>query len=203
MTTAGDRVSMTLLDWRRRVATLYAEVRASAELDPAGTLGRFRVERDRLFREHPESPLAPEAQAGFRGLSYWPYDPAMRFEADVEAVPAEPVTVTSLSGEAFRLERIGRVRLPVGALEVYWIAAYGGGILVPFRDATSGTETYGAGRYLLDTVKGADLGGSGDRLVLDFNYAYHPSCAYDPRWSCPLAPPANRLGVAVKAGERL
>ncbi len=194
---------MTLLDWRRRVAELYAEVRASAERDPGGTLGRFRFERDRLFRDHPESPLEPEARAGFRGLSYWPYDPAMRFEADVEALPAEPVTATSLSGDAFPLERIGRVRLPVGALEVYWIAVYGGGILVPFRDATSGTETYGAGRYLLDTIKGADLGGSGDRLVLDFNYAYHPSCAYDPRWRCPLAPPANRLGVPVRAGERL
>ena len=196
-------MSMTLLDWRRRVAAMYAEVRASAERDPAGTVGRFRIERDRLFRDHPESPLAPEARGGFRGVPYWPYDPALRFAADVEALPEEPITATSLSGEAFRLERIGRVRLPIGELEVYWIAVYGGGVLIPFRDATSGTETYGAGRYLLDTVKGADLGGSGDRLVLDFNYAYHPSCAYDPKWSCPLAPPANRLEVPVTAGERL
>ncbi len=196
-------MSMTLLDWRRRVAAMYAEVRASAERDPAGAAGRFRVERDRLFREHPESPLPPEARAGFRGIPYWSYDPALRFAADVEPLPAEPVTVTSLTGEDFGLQRIGRVRLPIGVLQVYWIAAYGGGAFIPFRDATSGAETYGAGRYLLDTVKGADLGGSGDRLVLDFNYAYHPSCAYDPRWSCPLAPPANRLAVAVRAGERL
>ncbi len=95
------------------------------------------------------------------------------------------------------------MRLPIGELDVYWIAVYGGGVFIPFRDATSGSETYGAGRYLLDTIKGADLGGSGDRLVLDFNYAYHPSCAYDPRWSCPLAPPANRLESAVRVGERL
>ena len=196
-------MSMTLLDWRRRVAAMYAEVRTTAEQDPAGTVARFRAERDRLFREHPESPLPPEERAGFRGISYWPYDPAMRFAADVEPLPAEPVTATSLAGEDFRLERIGRVRLPIGDLEVYWIAVYGGGVFVPFRDGTSGAETYGAGRYLLDTVKGADLGGSGDRLVLDFNYAYHPSCAYDPRWSCPLAPPANRLVVPVRAGERL
>jgi len=196
-------VSMTLLDWRRRVAAMYAEVRASAGRDPAATAGRFRAERDRLFREHPDSPLPPEARAGFRGIPYWPYDPAMRFAADVEPLPAEPVTATSLAGEDFRLERIGRVRLPIGDLEVYWIAAYGGGVFIPFRDATSGAETYGAGRYLLDTIKGADLGGSGNRLVLDFNYAYHPSCAYDPRWSCPLAPPANRLVVPVRAGERL
>ena len=196
-------MSMTLLDWRRRVAAMYAEARASAKRDPAATVARFRAERDRLFREHPDSPLTPEERAGFRGIPYWPYDPAMRFSADVEPLPAGPVTATSLSGEDFRLERIGRVRLPIGDLEVYWIAVYGGGVFVPFRDGTSGAETYGAGRYLLDTIKGADLGGSGDRLVLDFNYAYHPSCAYDPRWSCPLAPPANRLAVPVRAGERL
>ena len=204
---AQPRVSLTLLDWRRRVAAMYAEVRANAEQDPVGTADRFRAERDRLFREHPESPLPSAARARFRGISWWPYDPTMRFEADVEAdvqaLPPAPVTATSLSGEAFRLERIGRVRLPIGELDVYWIAAYGGGVFLPFRDATSGTETYGAGRYLLDTIKGADLGGSGNRLVLDFNYAYHPSCAYDPRWSCPLAPPANHLAMPVRAGERL
>jgi uncharacterized protein len=194
---------MTLLDWRRRVAAMYAGVRATAEQDPAGTVARFRAERDRLFRDHPQSPLAPEARRAFRGVPYWPHDPALRFEAEVEPLPVQPVTATSLSGEAFRLERIGRVRLPVGDLEVYWITVYGGGVFIPFRDATSGTETYGAGRYLLDTVKGADLGGSGDRLVLDFNYAYHPSCAYDPRWSYPLAPPANYLSGPVRAGERL
>ncbi len=63
-------------------------------------------------------------------------------------------------------------------------------------------ESYGGGRYLLDTVKGADLGGTDGRLVVDFNYAYNPSCAYDPQWSCPLAPPANRLTVPILAGER-
>jgi uncharacterized protein len=75
-------------------------------------------------------------------------------------------------------------------------------VFVPFADATAGDETYGAGRYLLDTVKGADLGTDGGRLVLDFNLAYNPSCSYDPRWSCPLAPPPNRLAVAVRMGER-
>jgi len=196
-------MSLTLLDWRRAVAALYADVRATADLDPDGALARFRAGRDRLFRGHPDSPLPPERRAGFAGLPYWPRDLALRFEALVEPLPAEARTTMSITGEAFPLERIGRVRLPVGDLEVYWIAVYGGGVFVPFRDSTAGTETYGAGRYLLDTVKGADLGGSGDRLVLDFNYAYHPSCAYDPRWSCPLAPPANRLELPVRAGERL
>jgi uncharacterized protein len=201
-------MAMTLLDWRRRVAAMYAEVRTSADRDPTGALERFRSERDRLFRDHPQTPLASGARTGFAGVPYWPHDPALRFEAEVEPLPpapqaAAPLFATSITGEEFRLERIGRVRLPVGDLEVYWITVYGGGVFIPFRDATSGTETYGAGRYLLDTVKGADLGGSGDRLVLDFNYAYHPSCAYDPRWSCPLAPPANYLSGPVRAGERL
>lgn len=90
-------------------------------------------------------------------------------------------------------------------LSVFWLEGYGGGLFLPFRDATSGGETYGAGRYLLDTIKGADLGGDPARgeLLLDFNLAYHPSCAYDPRWNCPLAPRENWLSVAVPVGERL
>lgn len=196
-------MSLTLLDWRRSVAALYADVRRDAARDPDGALLRFRAARDRLFRDHPDSPLPRDGRGGFAGLRHWPRDPVLRFEAIVEPLAPEPATATSLAGESFPLERIGRVRLPVGDLDVYWIAVYGGGIFVPFRDATAGRETYGAGRYLLDTVKGADLGGAGDRLVLDFNYAYHPSCAYDPRWSCPLAPPANHLAVPIRAGERL
>ena len=132
----------------------------------------------------------------------------MRVEAELEPDPegAELVIPTS-TGEPTRFTRIGFVR-PVLAgapvsLAVYWLEGYGGGLFLPFRDALAGAETYGGGRYLLDTVKGADLGMSadGERLVLDFNYAYNPSCAYDPRWSCPLAPPENRLTVAVAAGE--
>jgi uncharacterized protein (DUF1684 family) len=89
-----------------------------------------------------------------------------------------------------------------GELTLYWMAGYGGGSFLPFADATSGHETYGAGRYLLDSIKGADLGSEGDKVVLDFNFAYFPSCAYSPRYICPLPPPANRLPRAVTAGER-
>lgn len=109
--------------------------------------------------------------------------------------------------EAFT--KIGRVtvRLPGGTRElgVYWMAGYAGGIFLPFRDATNGAETYGAGRYLLDTAKSADLGAGAlpGSLILDFNFAFHPSCAFDPRWSCPLAPPENRLDLRIEAGERL
>ena len=113
------------------------------------------------------------------------------------------------SGDALDFRRLGEVVLPrpdgVRTLALYWMAGYAGGLFLPFRDATNGSATYGAGRYLLDTAKSADLGGdvAAGRLVLDFNFAFHPSCAFDPRWSCPLAPPDNRLDIAVEAGERL
>ena len=91
-----------------------------------------------------------------------------------------------------------------GELILYWIMGYGGGVFLPFADETNGVETYGGGRYLLDTIKGADLGTAPDgRVILDFNFSYCPSCAYSPRWVCPLPPPANRLRASVRAGERL
>lgn len=193
-------MSLTLLDWRRRVAALYAAVRATSAADPEGALARFRAGRDELFATHPDSPLPPPAD---RALPYAPYDPGLRFEAEVDAdVERERLFVATSDGAPFAMERIGRVRLAVGALDVWWLLAYGGGLFVPFSDATAGDTTYGGGRYLLDTAKGADLGGSDGRLVVDFNYAYHPSCFYDPRWACPLAPPGNRLGARVDAGER-
>ena len=196
-------MSLTLLDWRRTVAALYADVRAEATGDPVNALERFRTAKDRLFAAHPESPVPTAERPRFEGLRYWPYDPALRFEAEVE--PLEPLRLMAQggSGVPYPLDRIGRLRLPIGTLDVYWVAVYGGGVFLPFRDETNGATTYGAGRYVLDTVKGADLGGADGRLVVDFNYAYHPSCAYDPRWSCPLAPPSNRLAGPVEAGERL
>ena len=195
-------MTLDLLDWRRRVAAIYAEVRAGARSDPEGTLERFRAARDALFATHSQSPLPVEARDDFKGLFYAPYDGDLRFDVDVDT-SAEPVAfgITSSAEEAMRLTRFGRVELPIGSLDVYWIDVYGGGVFVPFRDTTAGDISYGGGRYLLDTVKGADLGGEDGRLVLDFNYAYHPSCFYDPRWSCPLAPPGSRLDCRVAAGE--
>jgi uncharacterized protein (DUF1684 family) len=87
-------------------------------------------------------------------------------------------------------------------LQLLWIMGYGGGLFLPFRDTTNSTETYEGGRYLLDTIKGADLGQERGKLVIDFNYAYNPSCAYDSRWHCPLAPPENWLDAPILAGER-
>jgi uncharacterized protein (DUF1684 family) len=199
--------SLDLADWRRQVAELYAELRADPE-PGADRLARFRAAKDRLFAEHRQSPIPAAERPTFSGLAYWPHDGDLRQRADFKADPAPPAADLPVStGKAFAFSRVGWARFSLdGAdrrLAVYWLAGYGGGLFVPFRDATSGTTTYGGGRYLWDSVKGADLGSSGDRLVLDFNYAYHPSCTYDPRWSCPLAPRENWLDVPIQAGERL
>ncbi len=104
-------------------------------------------------------------------------------------------------------ERVAVVEIPdAGSLDVWRLTSYGGGLFVPVRDALAGSPggTYGGGRYLIDTIKGADLGPEAGEttLVLDFNFAYNPSCAYDPAWACPLAPPGNVLDVEVPVGER-
>ena len=102
--------------------------------------------------------------------------------------------------------RIARVHFSLwgqmASLSVFWINGYGGGLFLPFTDGTNGRSTFGGGRYLYDTIKGADLGVGSTDMVLDFNYAYNPSCAYDEQWVCPLPPPENRLAFDVFAGEQ-
>jgi uncharacterized protein len=206
-------MSLTLLDWRRQIAALYREVREAQ--DPAAAHDLWRRGRDELFRHHPDSPLLPEARERFTGLAVAPYDAAFRFvvELDTEVAPARLEVPTGTDG-VVAFELLGRLHLPglaaAGAdggrtadLDVWWLTSYGGGIFVPVKDALAGSTTYGGGRYLLDTVEGADLGGDARdaRLVVDFNFAYNPSCAYDPAWACPLAPPGNVVGLPVMAGE--
>ncbi len=196
-------IYLELLDWRRQVSELFAELRQRPP--DAETLAWFRSRKDRLFREHPQSPIPLPERQRFAGLAYWPFDPAARVESRFTPLAEEP---RAAAGEVpFR--QIGYLTFdllhtPI-RLGAFWIEGYSGGLFVPFTDSTSGHATYGGGRYLLDTIKGADLG-SGveiDRVNLDFNYAYHPSCTYDPRWVCPLAPPDSRLTIAIAAGERL
>jgi uncharacterized protein len=186
---------LELLDWKRRIFQLYAEVRAS---EPRAGWKRWCDVRAQLFRDHPQSP-----SPGYASLAYFDYDPALRFLADVEPMEEQLLEIPGSAGSLTRFRRFAVARFDLGELELYWLEAYGGGMFLPFADATHGKETYGAGRYLLDTVKGSDLGMEDGRLVLDFNFAYNPSCAYDDEWACPLAPPANRLAVPLQAGERL
>ena len=173
-------MSLALLDWRRRVARLYAEVRG--EPDIAAAHEHWRRTRDQLLRTHPVSPIPEPQRAAYPGAPVAAYDPGQRFEVAVETdVPATHMDVATGTDGIARFDRIGRAHLPGGGeLDVWWLASYGGGVFVPVKDATSGKSTYGGGRYLLDTVKGADLGGDNGRLILDFNFAYNPSCAYDP-----------------------
>jgi uncharacterized protein (DUF1684 family) len=223
----GLRDSLDLADWRRRISDLYAEVRVIAATDVERALDLWRGNREQLFREHPQSPVPPEKRASFMAR-HFPADPALRFEVVVAPDETPRSTTTPAGGLAglggplpldmdlpvsaggtMSFSRIGHVEVPFAAgsrrLGVYWMAGYAGGIFLPFRDATSGSETYAAGRYLLDSAKAADLGGDRQRgiLVLDFNFAFQPSCAFDPKWACPLAPPENRLDIPIRAGERL
>ena len=215
---------LALADWRRRVADLYAAVRVRAASDPAVAWEHWRMGREALYRDHLQSPVPAAARGAFRAR-YWAYDPAMRFEVTVQRLEtvavmapagspdagllAPPIALPMSMGIPLDFTRIGEIELPfpVGArsLWLFWMAGYAGGLFLPFRDSTNGGSTYGAGRYLLDTAKGADLGGgvANGNLILDFNFAFHPSCAFDPAWSCPLAPPENRLDIAIEAGERL
>ena len=200
-----------LLDWRRRVAELFVDLRRRPA--DAAAVAWFRAQKDALFRTHPQSPLLPAERPTFSGLPYWDFDPAARVLARFTPDAASPPPATPGHGgqdpQAVAFNRIGWLdfdlfgqSLRLGAL---WIVGYAGGLFVPFRDATSGHQTYGGGRYLLDTIKSADFGSdlAAGQVVLDFNYAYHPSCAYDPRWVCPLAPPENWLALPIRAGEQL
>jgi uncharacterized protein (DUF1684 family) len=263
---------LTLADWRRQVADLYVEVRRRLASDPDGALALWRETRERLYREHSQSPVMPDARPTFRA-QHFTTDPTLRFEVVVEPdddgapaadaatpfrppvtdLPATTIALDLASGAAATLSqavpppllppteyldpasvetpafsfaapllqlpvsaggamsfrRIGFVTVPFPAgtrrLAVFWMEGYAGGLFLPFRDATNGRETYGAGRYLFDAAKSADLGGdtAAGTLRLDFNFAYQPSCAFDPKWACPLAPPENRLDIEVRAGERI
>jgi uncharacterized protein (DUF1684 family) len=235
---------LTLADWRRRIAALYVEVRAMAASDPAVALAHWRAVRERMFREHPQSPVPVTDRETFRA-SHFEHDPRLRIRARVEAVGGAEAAPAGAAGAGvpgvsagagvpgttgvgqpalasaglvslpnsgddapvFRNVGLVRLALPDGErrLSVFWVTGYAGGLFIPFRDATNGRETYGAGRYLADAAKSHDLGADEEtgELILDFNFATQPSCAFDPKWACPLAPPENRLDLEVRAGERL
>ena len=195
-----------LWDWRRQVAELYGRIRSTSV--PEAAWHRWRDTRDTLFREHAQSPLASHERTAFGGLPYFAYDPKLRFVAGLEAASdARREMMMAGADGSVTLQPFARTSGLAGTLggelTLYWISLYGGGVFLPFRDATSGTASYAGGRYLLDTIKGADLGMIGGRVVLDFNFAYNPSCAYSEQWICPLAPLANNLPGRVEAGEQL
>ena len=200
----------TLASWRREVAELYAGMRNTAQRDPKLAAAQFRAGRDSQILHHPESPFTHDARAASRGIAYFQYDSAWRLTGTIDRdVERYQFQIDLAADGVLRCTRAGVVRFQYGAadlaLSVFWMEGYGGGLWLPFGDATNNTETYGGGRYLYDSIKGADLGAGadppGDTMLVDFNFAYNPSCAYDHRWSCPLAPPENRLPLPIRAGE--
>lgn len=202
--------ALEVADWRRHVFSIYSRVRRLSADAPTQAHGVWVRERDRLFATHPATPLQAQDRASFDGLPIEPYDPEWRFEAVIEPAgdPRRMEVETGTDG-VVPFVLLGTVTLPVGGagtLEVWRLASYGGGIFLPVKDALAGSThgTYGGGRYLLDTVKGADLGpGRAPRsIVLDFNFAYNPSCAYDPAWACPLAQAGNTVAIEIPVGER-
>ncbi len=205
MTGTDPQPYLDLVDWRRRVGDLYRIMGPDA-------LTRFRSGRDDLFRTHPQSPIEPEDLASFSGLHYFEHDPLYRVQAHVEPGDGTELEIDT-GGEdgAVKYRRVGRLVFTLGGQEcgltVLSLVQYAGGLFVPFRDRTSGRETYGGGRYLFDTAKDTDglvleINPRSPDVALDFNFAYNASCAYSPRWACPLAPPENHLSVEVRAGEK-
>lgn len=196
---------LDLAQYREKVAALYAQARRP-DLPLESRWQAWRAGRDDLLHSHPQSALDEAQKAVFNGLSYYPYDPSLRYVLEV-ATQVEPETLEMELQEdgPTRLMRFGKIHFTVQekrvSLSLFWVLGYGGGIFLPFRDATNQKGTYGGGRYLLDTIKGAGLGWEEGGLVIDFNFAYNPSCAYNPRWHCPLAPRENWLLVEVRAGE--
>jgi uncharacterized protein (DUF1684 family) len=200
--------ALQTVDWRRRMFDIYSEVRRQSLDNPQLAHEYWRRERDILFATHPASPLLSENNPNFTHLPIETYDPAFRFKVSVLA-NREPLRLEIPTGTdgVVPFDRIGSVHVPnIGELDVWYLGSYGGGIFVPIKDKLAGKPdgTYGGGRYLIDTIKGAYLGpGTSEQsLILDFNFAYNPSCAYNPIWACPLAPSGNIVSVDIPVGER-
>lgn len=205
---------LDLYDYRCRVAAMYVEQRDSLQAGENSEMvwQRLRFRKDALLRTHPQSPLDEEQRRTFQSLAYFPYRPEFCVPARVETdVEHEQLAFAQDGDKEISMTIVGRLHFTIQgqqvALVFYWLNVYGGGLFLPFRDTTCPFESYGGGRYLFDTIKGstplplpgADLQ---QYMLLDFNYAYNPSCAYNDRWVCPLAPLDNHLKVAIRAGEK-
>jgi uncharacterized protein (DUF1684 family) len=196
-----------LIGWREAVAEIYKTVRATHGQDAQAAWRRFRGERDTLYAHHPCSALSDAEKRGFSGFENFPYDPSLCFTARIDYEVEEKSLAASISEGLLPYRRIGRARFAYGgkprSLSLFWLDIYGGGLWLPVGDETNGETSYGGGRYLYDTAKGANLGLSADgtSLLLDLNFLYPPSCALNAQWACPLCPPENRLPFRVEAGE--
>lgn len=161
-------------------------------------LEKFRASKDDFFATDPHSPLTPDQKNSFKGLDYFPENPNLRLELDLGEFPnKEVIEMQTSTGDVQRHTRYGIIRFRVEGEEVQ-LTLYkdAHGYFLPFIDSMAGKETYGAGRYLEPQ---AIMGG---KILVDFNYAYNPYCAYNDLYSCPLTPMENRIKVPIKAGEQ-
>lgn len=200
--------ALDLADYRRKVHAIYMSVR-DRRITPEQRWSYWTAARDELIGHHQQSPLSVEQSASFQKLSYYPYDSALRFLVDADTdVEPEIFDIPLQADGNFKMQRMAKVLFPLAGstqtLSLFRILGYAGGLFLPFRDASDRSgKTYPGTRYLIDTIKGADLGEENGKLVLDFNFAYNPSCAYHSRWSCPLAPAENWLKLSIPAGEQI
>lgn len=165
-------------------------------MDTTSLLEQRRA-KDQFFAT-PHSPLDDDLLADFAGLSYYEPNPQLVFTVPVGPGDGAEIPVQTSDGQARSYRRAGNVSFEVAgqAVQLTLYSTGEPGFFIPFRDQTSGKETYGAGRYL-------DIEPNEDGTVtIDFNLAYNPYCAYNPSYSCPLPPIANWLQVPVEAGER-
>jgi len=161
-------------------------------------LEEFRKEKDDFFIHDSQSPLTPTQKTKFAGLIYFPENPGLRLELALEEFPVkEEGHIQTSTGDVQVYQRLGRIEFSVnGEAAALTIFSNDHGYFLPFVDSLAGSETYPAGRY----VEPEDIGDG--KLLVDFNYAYNPYCAYNERWSCPLTPFENRLKVPIHAGEK-
>lgn len=193
----------------------------SIEEDYMRALQQFRRQKDAYFRTSSMAPIPENERATFQGLKYYPPFFALRIVAPVERLPAgDVVTMATTDGQSRQFERYAILKFTVEdqpcQLTAYRAindahapdgvedAAAAQSLFIPFRDALAGTQTYGAGRYLdvEEEHTGSD-GNGGALVILDFNLAYNPYCAYNDAYSCPVTPTENTLQVAIRAGERV
>lgn len=172
----------------------------------------FREDKDEFFKTHPQSPIPEADRAAFSGLPYFDVDEALVFEGlSLHAYTGDEPSrfqIPTSDGKLRPAHRAGVLHFAIDGAALQ-LTAYtfdgvdgvdggdGESLFVPVLDGTSGTESYGAGRYL--DIEPEEDG----TFTLDFNLLYHPSCVYDPRFSCPLTPAENRLPLRIEAGERL
>jgi len=161
-------------------------------------LSEFRIQKDHFFEHDEHSPLTQEQRMGFNGLKYFPENPDLSFELEIHEFPEKKnIKIQTSTGDIQNYERFGKILFQVDGLDAtLTVFSSHHGFFLPFVDAQAGKETYGAGRYLDPHLL------PNGKLLVDFNHAYNPYCAYNDLYSCPLPPVENRLDVAIKAGEK-